>query len=120
MTGAQHETVREVWPALPLDDWKNTYATLHMYTQVVGKVRLACSPMMNQWWQVPLYVTTRGLTTSPIPNNDATFEMDFDFFEHKLNIRTSNGVTRQIALGGAVKDFYREVMDTLASLGSVE
>lgn len=88
-----------------------------MYTQVVGKVRLARSPMMNQWWQVPLYVTARGLTTSPIPAERGTFEMSFDFFAHTLSVVTSGGAMRSIPLGGSVRSFYREVMDTLRSLG---
>jgi hypothetical protein len=109
----------EGWPALPLDAWQETYATLHMYSQVVGKVRLALSPMVNQWWQVPLYLTARGLTTSPIPDPSAlrTFEMRFDFLDHRLVVETSSGEARGIALGGAVKDFYRVVMDALGELG---
>ncbi|HET7564144.1 MAG TPA: DUF5996 family protein [Gemmatimonadaceae bacterium] len=105
------------WPALPLEAWKDTYDTLHMYTQVVGKVRLEFAPMMNEWWQVPLYLTARGLTTSPIPYRDRTFAMTFDFFEHQLHVDTSDGEVRRIPLGGAVKTFYREVMDTLHALG---
>lgn len=105
------------WPSLPLDEWGETYATLHMYTQVVGKVRLKLSPMTNQWWQVPLYLTSRGLTTSPIPYQHRTFEMEFDFFQHSLVITTCEGHTRHLALGGPVKDFYREVMATLHRLG---
>lgn len=107
----------EVWPVLPLEVWQDTYATLHMYTQIVGKVRLAFAPMMNQWWQVPLYLTTRGLTTSPIPHGGRTFEMEFDFVEHQLEIRTSDGEIRRVALGPAVRDFYRETMDALRALG---
>ena len=72
---------RGSWPALPLEDWQETYGTLHMYTQVVGKIRLKLSPMLNQWWQVPLYVTARGLTTSPMPYQDRTFQMDLDLFD---------------------------------------
>lgn len=111
MANAQAE-----WPALPLESWKDTYATLHMYTQVVGKVRLEFAPMMNQWWQVPLYVTPRGLTTSSIPDGARTFAMTFDLFEHHLRIDTSDGDVRRVPLGGAVKTFYHEVMDTLHAL----
>jgi hypothetical protein len=105
------------WPALPLEPWLETYATLHMYTQVVGKVRLKLAPMMNQWWQVPLYLAARGLTTSPIPYRQRTFELKFDFIDHSLLLSTSDGDTRRIVLGGAVKDFYREVMRALIDLG---
>lgn len=112
---------RERWPALPLEEWRETYATLHMYTQVVGKVRLALAPMMNQWWQVPLYVTARGLTTSPMPTGERTgertCEMLFDFFDHVLVVETSDGQLGRIALGGAVRDFYREVTRALEALG---
>ena len=75
------------WPALPLEAWEPTRATLHMWTQIVGKVRLALSPYMNHWWQVPLYVTARGLTTSPIPYDGETFEILFDFIEHDCSSR---------------------------------
>ena len=107
---------RGSWPALPLEDWQQTYATLHMYTQIVGKLRLKLSPMANHWWQVPLYVTARGLTTSPIPYQDRTFQMEFDLFDHQLVVQTSEGDVRRIALGPAVKDFYREVMQSLRGL----
>jgi hypothetical protein len=110
-------SAQDNWPALPLDEWRDTYATLHMYTQVVGKVRLKLSPMTNQWWQVPLYLTARGLTTSPIPYRHRTFEMEFDFFQHCLVLTTCEGDTRRVALGGAVKDFYRDVMAALLGLG---
>jgi Family of unknown function (DUF5996) len=105
------------WLALPLEQWKDTYATLHMYTQVVGKVRLKLSPMMNQWWQVPLYLTARGLTTSPISYQQRTFEMEFDFHQHSLILATCEGETRTLALGGPVRNFYREVMAALHGLG---
>ncbi len=74
----------EAWPALPLADWKDTCDTLHLWTQVVGKVRLELSPHINHWWEVPLYVTARGLTTSPIPCSRGVFEVRFDFIEHAL------------------------------------
>jgi Family of unknown function (DUF5996) len=108
---------QEIWPPLPLTAWQDTYQTLHMYTQIVGKIRLAYSPMMNQWWQVPLYLTARGLTTSPIPYDHRTFEMEFDFFDHHLIVQTSDSKTRRIALGPPVKDFYREMMETLRAVG---
>ncbi|MGA7320331.1 MAG: DUF5996 family protein, partial [Candidatus Sulfotelmatobacter sp.] len=72
------------WPELPLDAWQDTYDTLHMWTQIVGKVRLALSPRVNHWWEVPLYVNARGLTTSAIPYRDGIFEVQFDFIEHTL------------------------------------
>ena len=112
-------TAQTPWLPLPLEHWLETYQTLHMYTQVVGKVRLALSPMTNQWWQVPLYLTARGLTTSPLPYGPRTFEMVFDFFDHHLVIQSSDGDERRIPLGPAVKDFYREVMTALADLGIV-
>lgn len=108
----------EVWPSLPFEEWKDTYATLHMWTQIVGKVRLVLSPMVNHWWQVPLYVTPRGLTTSAIPYGHRSFEINFDFIDHKLIINTSDGATSMLALvPRSVADFYREVMTTLRSLG---
>jgi hypothetical protein len=107
----------EVWPSLPLEEWKDTYATLHMWTQIVGKIRLTQSPPINHWWQVPLYVTARGLTTSPIPYETRTFQIDFDFIDHQLLINTSDGVTKTIALEPrSVADFYREFMATLRAL----
>ena len=105
------------WPALPVAEWQDTYDTLHMYTQVVGKIRLELSPMMNHWWQVPLYVTARGLTTSPIPNGADRFQIDFDFFDHALHVDTQDGRRARIDLGGSVRDFYTEVMHALATLG---
>ncbi|MBV9865425.1 MAG: hypothetical protein JO316_08755 [Abitibacteriaceae bacterium] len=107
-----------IWPALPLQEWQDTYATLHMWTQIVGKIRLVQSPMVNHWWQVPLYVTARGLTTSPIPYGDGSFEIDFDFIDHQLLICTDSGATRRIALKPcAVAAFYQELMSTLEALG---
>ncbi|MGH9714906.1 MAG: DUF5996 family protein [Candidatus Acidiferrales bacterium] len=107
----------QAWPELPFAEWKDTCATLHMWTQVVGKVRLARSPYMNHWWQVPLYVSARGLTTSPIPSSHGEFEIEFDFIEHLLRFETSRGETEVIELAPrSVADFYREVMDTLKSL----
>ena len=108
----------KAWPELPLAAWKDTYATLHMYSQIVGKVRLALSPRMNHWWEVPLYVEARGLTTSPIPYRGETFEIRFDFLDHRLVIETSSGAVRTLALEPrAVADFHREVLAALRSLG---
>ncbi|MDQ1612342.1 MAG: hypothetical protein QOG00_2273 [Pyrinomonadaceae bacterium] len=107
----------EVWPSLPLEAWKETYATLHMWTQIVGKVRLVQSPRINHWWQVPLYVSARGLTTTAVPHGTRNFEIEFDFIEHRLVIRTSDGQTRSLALAPrTVADFYRELMATLDAL----
>ena len=108
----------EAWPALPFDEWKDTFATLHMWMQVVGKVRLELSPHMNHWWEVPLYVGARGLTTSPIPYRLGIFEVEFDFFEHVLRIVTSQGQTKVIRLAPkTVAGFYAEFMATVHSLG---
>ena len=106
------------WPALPLDAWRDTYATLHMWTQIVGKIRLRLTPRVNHWWNVPLYVNSRGLTTSPIPYQQRTFEAQFDFIDHKLGITTSDGQASQLPLRPmAVSDFYRELMTLLRALG---
>lgn len=111
-------TMTEVWPSLPLAAWQDTYATLHMWTQIVGKIRLVLSPRVNHFWQVPLYVTSRGLTTSPIPYREKNFEIAFDFIDHQLVIHTSDGVVKVIALRPhSVADFYQELMATLRSLG---
>ncbi|HYP53307.1 MAG TPA: DUF5996 family protein, partial [Pyrinomonadaceae bacterium] len=112
------ETGREeLWPALPLEGWRDTYATLHMWTQVVGKVRLALSPHVNHWWQVPLYVTPRGLSTSSIPHERRAFEAEFDFIAHELVFTTSEGERKTLPLAPRpVAVFYDEVMRTLQSL----
>ena len=108
----------EAWPSLPLEEWKDTYATLHMWTQIVGKIRFAQTPWINHSWHVTLYVTSRGLTTSPIPYGEKTFEIDFDFIDHRLVIETSGGDVRFIELRPrSVADFYSEVMSTLRDLG---
>ena len=108
----------DVWPSLPLEEWRDTYATLHMWTQIVGKVRLVLSPKINHWWQVPLYVTSRGLTTSPIPHGAAAFEIDFDFIDHRLLVHTSGGAEKVLELKPrSVADFYQELTRTLGSLG---
>src|SRR6201995_1279733 len=106
------------WPDLPLSGWADTCATLHLWTQVVGKIRLAHAPMVNHWWQVVLYVTCRGLTTSPIPYGGKSFQIDFDFVDHTLKLQTSKGEIETVALGPqTVADFYTEVMGRLRGLG---
>ena len=111
---------RETWPELPLAAWQETYSTLHMWSQIVGKVRLALSPRTNHWWEVPLYVTTSGLTTSPIPFQHGIFEVRFDFIEHQLIIETDQHASRTIALSPiSVSEFYRKFMGALAELGVV-
>jgi hypothetical protein len=108
----------ERWPALPLAEWKDTYATLHMWTQIVGKVRLALSPNINHWWGTAFYVTARGLTTSAIPYAKGIFEVHFDFVHHALEIETSLGESRAFRLAPrTVAAFYEEFMDALRSLG---
>jgi hypothetical protein len=106
------------WPELPLADWADTCATLQLWTQVVGKIRLAHAPLINHWWQVALYVTPRGLTTSAIPYGARCFQIDFDFIDHDLVIQTSDGATERIPLvARSVADFYAEVMSRLQGLG---
>ena len=106
------------WPALPLADWQDTYATLHRWTQIVGKVRLARLPWVNHSWHVTLYVTARGLTTGPLPHGTRAFQIDFDFVDHRLAVRTSDGGARSLVLRPrSVADFYRELMAALRELG---
>jgi hypothetical protein len=106
------------WPALPFAEWESTCDTLHMWTQIVGKTRKMLTPLVNHWWNVTLYVTPRGLTTSTIPLAQQAFEAEFDFIGHRLLIQTSKGEERKIGLGPrSVADFYGEYMSTLRSLG---
>lgn len=106
------------WPTLSLDEWEPTYRTLHRYTQVVGKVRLALGPPLNHFWHSSLRFGARGLTTTPMPAGDRELEIAFDFVDHTLRFWTSDGDRRELALGPvAVADFYAEVMRTLGSLG---
>lgn len=106
------------WPALDYSQWPNTCATLHLWTQIVGKVRLALAPMLNHWWQVPLYVTARGLTTSAMPHQGRAVQIDFDFIDHQLLIETSDGGREQRPLAAcSVADFYADVMGRLRALG---
>ena len=105
-------------PELPYESWKDSLATLHMWTQVVGKVRLALCPLVNHWWNVPLYVWARGLTTSVMPYERADVEIWFDFIDHKLQIATSQGDSREVALRPqSVAEFYQAVMTALSELG---
>jgi hypothetical protein len=118
--GTSHTTspsVSEAWPALPPEEWKPTYHNLHMWTQIVGKVRMELTPKTNHWWNVPLYVNARGLTTSPIPYGKDVFEIQFDLIDHNLLIDRSDGQRRVLALEPrTVADFYSEFMSTLRLL----
>jgi hypothetical protein len=105
------------WPSLPYEDWSATRETLHMYTQVIGKLRLALSPFEPEWANVPLYVTARGLSTSPIPVGTRTLDAEFDFIDHELVLRASDGQVERRALGGAVAEFYGDVMAALERMG---
>jgi hypothetical protein len=105
------------WPRLPYEEWRETRDTLHMYTQVLGKLRLALSPFEPQWANVPLYVTARGVTTSPMPVGLRTLEGELDFFDNVLVLRTSDGRVERRELGGAVAEFYDDVMKALRRLG---
>jgi hypothetical protein len=105
------------WPELPISEWRDTCATLLLYTQVVGKIRLALTPRVNEWWNVPFYVTARGLTTSPMPFDDRTFSIDFDFLDHRLVIQDSEGPFRTLPLGPRpVRDFYAAVFAELQAI----
>src|SRR5438477_3485300 len=105
------------WPALPYEDWRETKDTLHMYTQVLGKLRLALSPPEPQWGHVPLYVTARGLTTSPIPIGLRAFDAELDLLAHELVIRSSDGRVERRPLGGDVASFYSDVIGMLQRMG---
>jgi hypothetical protein len=107
----------DAWPILPLSTWKDTCDTLHLWTQMVGKVKLALSPFANHWWHVPLYVGARGLATGAIPYAGGSFEMTFDFIDHHLRFDASDGTTARMALcPRSVADFYREFTATLRGL----
>ncbi len=106
------------WPSLPLEDWQDSYTNLHLWTQIVGKVRLSQTPWINHSWHVPLYVSARGLTTTSIPHKNGTFQIDFDFCDHQLIIYASDGRKEQFALEPmSVADFYQKIMSSLARLG---
>lgn len=120
----EHDRIRaappsdvQAWPPLPLEAWEETYMTLHRWTQIVGKIRLALCPEVNHWWHTTLYVTPRGLTTGPMPYGERTFQMDFDFMRHHLDVTTADHQTMSIPLmPRSVADFFREVMAALTSL----
>ena len=106
------------WPELPTPAWRETYETLHLWTQIIGKIRLARESWLNHSWHVVLYVTARGLTTSPIPDGVRTFQIDLDFIDHVLGISTSDGARRQFSLAGhSVASFYAAILAELAQLG---
>jgi hypothetical protein len=111
-------SVATVWPPLPLSEWQSTFATVQLWTQIVGKTRLRLSPMQNHWWHCTFYVTSRGLSTSSIPYGDRTFELEFDFLDHQLVVRTTDGERRALPLiPRTVADFYGEYLALLRSLG---
>jgi hypothetical protein len=115
---AQGDAAGEIWPALPYEAWKDSLDTLHMWTQIVGKVKLALVPFLNEWWQVAFTVTARGLTTATIPLGRRVFQVDFDFIDHRLDIHVGDGTSRSIPLlPRSVADFYQEFMAALDSLG---
>ncbi len=106
------------WPILVLEEWQDTLATLHMWTQIVGKIRMKQTPLINHWWNVTLYVSARGLTTSPMPYQDRILEIEFDFIDHKLRVSCSDGALTTLALRPqTVADFYQEVFGALHGLG---
>lgn len=110
--------VEEAWPHLRLDDWKDTRQTLHMWTQVVGKIRMSKSDMLNHWWHSTLYVNPRGLTTGPVPHGTGVFEVMFDFVSHELRLEDSLGSRRAFDLVPMpVATFYRKVVANLLELG---
>jgi hypothetical protein len=114
----QGVVMTELWPALPYAAWRDTRATLHLWTQIVGKIRLAKTPWQNHSWHVALYVWARGLTTGPIPDGARTFQIDFDFIDHVLWLRTSDGHFRQLKLRAmSVAEFYADMMIALKELG---
>ena len=112
-------TIHEPFPPLPLDQWKETKTTLHLFSQILGKVRLALTPKVNHWWNVPLYVSARGLTTHPIPDGQyGVFEMELDFLDHDLVIRTSAGANERVRLREqSVSSFHQSVFDVLGKQG---
>jgi hypothetical protein len=112
-------TASSAWPALPLPEWRATRDTVHLWTQVVGKIRMANTPLVNHWWNVPLYLTARGFTTSPMQHaSGESFQIDLDFHEHRLVITTTSGAERSVPMqSGPVRDFYLDVMRQLDELG---
>src|SRR5919202_5809055 len=117
LTRSNTPTNAEQWPVLPFQEWKDTCVTLHMWTQIVGKIRLVQTPWINHSWHTTLYVTSRGLTTSPIPYGSGTFQIDFDFIDHNLLIQASDGGVKTMSLEPrSVADFYQELFEKLAEL----
>ena len=117
MIPTMNATNDELWPALPYDTWKDTYATLHLWTQIVGKIALAQGPPLNHSWGIALHLTSRGLTTRNLPHGSRSFTLEFDFIDHQLVIRTTDGDRRALQLAPrSVADFYREVMATLDAM----
>lgn len=117
-TAAVNDASGEAWPALPLGEWRDTCATLQLWTQIVGKTRLAFAPMQNHWWQVALHVTPRGMTTSAVPCGQRSFSVEFDFHEHRLSVRVSDGATGGFALAPCtVADFFARYLAMLRELG---
>ena len=118
MSAGSYDSRHEAWPELPLEAWSDTYATLHMWTQIVGKLRLTQSPWVNHSWHVTLYVTPTGLSTSPIPYENRTFQVDFDFIAHRLIIRSNDGREGGFPLQPqSVAEFYRRLMEEMGQLG---
>ena len=118
MTLSEISAPDTAWPALPLAPWRETYATLHMWTQVVGKTRLALAPTENHSWQCTLYVSERGLTTTPMPAGSRLLTVEFDFIDHLLLLRTADGVRRKFDLvPQSVAQFYRQYLEALHELG---
>ena len=118
MPGTQERTALALWPSLPYEEWKDTCDTLHLWMQIVGKVKLKLSPFLNQWWEVALTVTPRGMTTGRIPYEDQAFAADFDFLAHTLVLTTSAGEERRLPLRPrTVAEFHQEFLSALAALG---
>jgi hypothetical protein len=108
----------ECWPSLPLESWEDTRATLHLWTQIVGKIRLALTPLVNHWWNVPLYVSARGLTTSSMSYERMVIELEFDFVDHQLVLKKDDGLVKKLSLAPrSVADFYEEFMSMLQAEG---
>jgi Family of unknown function (DUF5996) len=118
-TGSQRlSDFPECWPSLPLESWEDTRATLHMWTQIVGKIRLALTPLVNHWWNVPLYVSARGLTTSSMSYERMVIELEFDFVDHQLVLKKDDGLVKKLSLAPrSVADFYEEFMSMLQAEG---
>lgn len=118
MIESPRPVLHQAWPELPWTEWQPTISTVHMWTQVVGKVRMALAPPLNHWWHITLYVSSRGMTTSPIPYANREFQVDFDFVDHRLLVADTAGASFTMALEPkSVARFYREFMDGLHGLG---